>query len=241
MEGAARQGVDGGLGGGERGVEDVAGQAVEAIEGVFIEHFGQALGAGIVAGAEGVDVALEFDRGAGADADEVEEGLVRLSGLEAFHDGDIEAFLEDRTALGAHAQAANIDDMCGIGEEADDFSVMEGGGDDGEVVQMPGAEPGVVGDVMVTLAHGLGGEFRQEVAHRFHHGVDVAGGAGHRLGQHAALQVEDAGGEIARLAHRGGEGGADHHLRLFLHHRDEAVPLDLALDFFEGVAVGHAN
>ena len=100
---------------------------------------------------------------------------------------------------------------------------------------MAGAEPGVVGDVVVTLAHGCGGEFGQEVAHRFHHGVDVAGGAGDGLGEHSALQVEDAGGEIARLTHRGGEGGADHHLRLFLDHRDEAVPLDLALDFFQGV------
>ena len=30
--------------------------------------------------------------------------------------------------------------------------------------------------------------------------------AGHRLGQHPALEVEHAGGEVARLAHGGGEG-----------------------------------
>ena len=54
--------------------------------------------------------------------------------------------------------------------------------------------------------------------------------AGDGLGQHAALQVEDAGREVARLAHGGAEGGADHGLRLFLDHRDQAVPHDLPVE-----------
>ena len=37
----------------------------------------------------------------------------------------------------------------------------------------------------------------------------MAGRPGHRLGQHAALGVVDAGREIARLAGRRSEGGAD--------------------------------
>ena len=54
--------------------------------------------------------------------------------------------------------------------------------------------------------------------------------AGHGLGQHAPLQIKDAGGKIARFAHRGAEGSADHGLRLFFDYRDQAIPLDLALD-----------
>ena len=68
----------------------------------------------------------------------------------------------------------------------------------------------------------------------------MAGGARHGLGEHAALEVEDAGGEVAGLAHGGAEGGADHGLRLLLHHRDQAVPHDLALDGGEGGVHGAA-
>ena len=95
---------------------------------------------------------------------------------------------------------------------------------------MAGAEPGIVGDVVIAWPHRVGGEFPQEVADAFRHRVDVARRAGDRLRHHAAVQIEDAGGQIAGLAHRGGEGGADHGLRLLLHHGDQAVPHDLAMD-----------
>ena len=119
-------------------------------------------------------------------------------------------------------------------------AVMEGGRDDCQVVQMAGAEPGVVGDVVVARAHRRGGKFLQEVTDDFGHGVDVAGRAGHCLRHHAAVQVEDAGRQVARFPHRGGEGGADHDLRLLLDHRDQAVPHDLPMDLREGVGfMGH--
>src|SRR3712207_8843290 len=50
------------------------------------------------------------------------------------------------------------------------------------------------------------------------------------LGEHAALAVEDAGGQVPRLADAGAEGGADQRERLFLDHRDEAVPHHLLVD-----------
>ena len=109
----------------------------------------------------------------------------------------------------------------------------EGRRDDGEVVQVAGAEPGVVGDVVVAGLHACRPGTSPGSGRRFHHRVDVARRAGDGLGQHAALQVEDAGGKVARFAHRGAEGGADHGLRLLLDHRDQAVPLDLALDLRE--------
>ena len=100
---------------------------------------------------------------------------------------------------------------------------------------MAGAEPGIVGDVVIAFTHGVGGEFAQEVVDRFRHGVDVAGRAGDGLRHHAPMQVEDTGREVARLPHRGGERGADHRLGLFLHHRDQPVPHDLAVDLRERV------
>lgn len=46
----------------------------------------------------------------------------------------------------------------------------------------------------------------------------------------ATLQVENPSGQVARLAYGRGKRCADHDLRLFLHHGDQAVPHDLALD-----------
>ena len=125
--------------------------------------------------------------------------------------------------------------MRGVGEQADDGAVVEGGCDDGQVVQVTGAEPGIVGDVVIARLHRVGGKFAQEMADAFRHGVDVTGRAGDRLRHHASVQVEDAGGKVAGLAHRGGERGADHGLRLFLHHRDQAVPHDLAVDLRKSI------
>jgi hypothetical protein len=61
----------------------------------------------------------------------------------------------------------------------------------------------------------------------------MAGGAGHRLGQHPALQVEHPGREIAAFAHDRREGGAHQHLGLLLHHGDQAVPHDLPMNLTE--------
>ena len=74
------------------------------------------------------------------------------------------------------------------------------------------------------------GNLRREVADALGHGVDVTWGAGDRLCHHATVQIEDAGGQVACLAHRGGERGADHGLGLFLYHGDQPVPHDLAMD-----------
>ena len=220
--------------------EDEGAQRVDAVHVELVQHLHQPLGAGVVAGTEGVDIPLQLDRGARARADEVEEGLVRhAAGFEAADDGDEEPFLEHRTPFGSHAEAADIDDMRGIGKQPDDLALAEGGGDDGEVVQMPGRQPGIIGDVVLPGLHGVRREFLQEMPDAFGHGVHMAGRAGHGLRQHPPLQVEDACGEIAGFAHRGAEGRADHGLRLFLDHRDQAVPLDLALDFGEGTGLLH--
>ena len=109
--------------------------------------------------------------------------------------------------------------------------------DHGQVMEVAGGEPGIVGDVLVALPHGLGREAREEMLHRFRHGVDVARRAGHGLGDHAAPRVEHAGREIARLADRGGEGRAHQRLRLLLDQRLQPVPCHLQPHFGAAVRI----
>ncbi len=165
----------------------------------------------------------------------VEEGLVRPALLEALDDRDVHAFFEHRAAFRSHAEAADVDDVRRVGEQTDDVAVVKSRGDNRQVVQMASAEPGVVGDVVIARLHGRGRELAQEVADAFGHRIDVAGRAGDRLCHHASREVEYAGREIAGFAHGGGEGGADHRLRLLFDHGDQAIPHDLAMDLCQGV------
>ena len=84
---------------------------------------------------------------------------------------------------------------------ADQLAPVEARRGDDEVVEVPGAHPGIVGDVGVARLHGVEPEMGDEVLDRLRHGVDVARRAGDGLRQHASLAVEDAGRQVARLAH----------------------------------------
>src|SRR6516165_1152872 len=70
------------------------------------------------------------------------------------------------------------------------------------------------------------------------HGVDMAGRAGDGLRQHPPLAIEDAGRQVARLAHDGGKCRAQQCLRLLLDHGDEPVPHDLQLDVTDRLGHG---
>ena len=147
-----------------------------------------------------------------------------------FHDGDQHAFLVHLVGVGAEAAPADVDDMRGAGEEPDVLGGAEDGRGDGEVMQVAGAEPGIVGQVDIAVEDVLAADLVDEMPDAFGHGVDVTRGAGDGLRHHAPLHVEETGGEVACLADRGGEGGADQGCRLFLDHGDEAVPHDLEVD-----------
>src|ERR1043166_4403335 len=104
---------------------------------------------------------------------------------------------------------------------------------------MTAGEPRVVGDVVVAWPHPGERIDVEEMLDRVGHGIDVAGRAGHRLREHAALGIEHAGREVARLAHRGAESGAHQGLRLLLDHRDQAAPHDLGVNLGErGIRAG---
>ena len=99
--------------------------------------------------------------------------------------------------------------------------------------QVPGALPRIVGKEDVAFLHGLDRIFGDEMLDAGRHGIDVTGGSGDGLGQHPAPGVIDACRNIPRLPRAGGEGGADQHLRLLLHHSQQSVPLDLPLQVFQ--------
>jgi hypothetical protein len=242
---AARQLADLSQGGGARRLDDVVAERLEMADLELAHHVDETPAALVVAGGEGVDVALDLERLAHVGAHDPEQVLVHRAGARQGHDRQRQPFLEDLPPVRAHAEPADIDDMHRRGEEPDRPALVEGRADHGEIVKVPASQPGIVGDVVIALPHAgerIGGE---EVLDRVRHRVDVARRAGDRLGQHAALGVEDAGREVAGLPHRGREGGAHQRLGLLLDDGDEARPHDLHVDLRKGgirlVDHGHAR
>ena len=220
-------------------LDDVLTQRIDGVQVELAHHIDQATAAGLVAGGQRIEVALDLHRLAHIHPHDVQQRFIHHAALGQRHDRDVDAFLIDLPPIGAEAAPADIDDMAGRGEQGDHLAVLEGRRDDGKVVQMAGAEPGIVGDVNVAFLHRFRREPLQEEADRGRHRVHMAGRTGDRLGQHAAACVEHAGGQIAGLAHGGREGGADQRLRLFLDDREQAVPHDLQMDLVERGILGH--
>ena len=242
--GALGQLGDGGQRGCARALDDLLAEPVEIGEFELVHHGEQAVGTGPVAGDQRVNVAFELERLAHVPAHHLQQVLVDPALAAERHDRDVETLLEHGARIGPEAAPADVDHVGGAGEGADHPAFAEHRRHHREVVQVAAGEPRVVGDVDIALAHDLVGVAGEEVLHRNGHRVDVAGRAGDRLGEHPALGVEDAGGEVACLAHGGAEGGAQKRLRLLLHHRDQAVPHDLRLDLCEpglGRAVHQAS
>ena len=184
---------------------------------------------GGIAGGQGIQVSHDLVGFADVVADQVQKIGVDLARVGEAHDGDEDPLLVDLVRVGTEAAAADIHDVGRAGEERHQRAVAERGRDEGEVVQVAGALPGIVGEVDVAAPHGGLADRRDEVADGFRHGVHVAGRARHGLRQHVAIGVEHASRQIARLAHGGREGRPDQCDGLFFDHRYEPVPHDLEL------------
>ena len=155
------------------------------------------------------------------------------------HDGDVDPFFEDVPPVRRQPPPADIDDMAGTREQRHRPALAKGRRHEGEVVQVAGPLPRIVGQEYVAFLHRPDREAFEEVAHRPRHRVDMPGCAGHRLGEHPPFGVEHPRRQVSRLAGRGGEAGADERLGLLLHHRDQAVPHELEPDGRERVGAGH--
>ena len=210
-----------------RGGDDVFAQRVEIGEAELLQHRGEAARGHLVAGHQAEQVAAHLQRLARVAHQHREQRFVRLSGVHHLHVRDVQAFLVDRGGFGDEAAPADVDDVAGGGEKADQAALQEGRRDGDEVEQVPGAHPRVVGDQHVAGLERARRKALEEVRHRGGHGVDVAGRAGHRLREHAPPGVVDARRQVARLARDGAERGLEQHVGLLLDHRDQAVPEDL--------------
>ena len=135
-------------------------------------------------------------------------------------------------------KSADIGQVAGAGEQRHRLAVAEAGRGDDEIVEMARPHPGIIGDEGIAFVHRLDREVVEKMLHRFGHRVDMAGRAGHRLGVHPPVEPEDAGGEVATLAHDRAERRVHQSLRLFFDDRDQAVPHDLQSD---GVDTGGAH
>ena len=205
-------------------------EPVEIGDAELVHHLDKAPAALVVARGQRVDVALDLQRLADIGAHDAHQILVEPSLARQRHQRDREPLLVDLPPVRPHAEPADIDDMHRAGEQPDRLAAQKRRADDRQIVQMAAGQPGVVGDVMVALAHRGEREGVEEMPDGGGHRVDMARRAGHRLRQHVAVAVEHAGRQIARFAHRGRERGAHQRLRLLLDDRDQPRPHDLHMD-----------
>ena len=114
--------------------------------------------------------------------------------------------------------------MTGIGEKSYEAPVAEDGGRDGDVVELGGGLPRIVGDEHVSRMQALRRERLEKMPHPGRHGVDVAGRSRDGLRDHAASTVEDAGGEISRFAHDRSKRRPHERRGLLVHDTHQSVP-----------------
>ena len=153
----------------------------------------------------------------------------RPAGVE-LHDRDEQAFLVDLARLGGEHVAADVGGVARRGEERHAVVAAEDRRADRHVVQVPGGLPGIVGDEHVAGGERLHRVLGDHVLHREGHRVDVSGRAGDRLRHHEAAPVEDARGEVARLAHDRRERRPHERGGLLVDDADQALPADVERD-----------
>ena len=120
--------------------------------------------------------------------------------------------------------------MADRAHEPHDLAVPEDGRDDGDVEEVPGAEPRIVGDQHVAGLERLG---RVPVEQRLHgprQGQVEDRHRARRMRQRLALRIEELAGEILRLGDDEREGGAADGEPHLLDDGDEAAPHDLERD-----------
>ena len=222
-----------------RAIADVIGDLVERVDAELLHHLDQTLATDVVAARERIGVAFRVDRQSGVAADHRHQGFVDDALIDQLQHRDVEPFHEDVGGVRSEADAADIHQMAGAGEQRDQLPVLEAGRGDDEIVEVTGPHPRIVGDVGVARLHCLKREMSDEMLHRLGHGIDVARRSGHRLRQHPSLRIEYAGREIAAFAHDRAESRAQQNLRLLLDHGNQPVPHDLQIDEVRAVGLAH--
>ena len=230
MIGAGRQLCDRLQGCGVRMLADVVGQRLDAVDAELGHHLAQPLGALVVAGHQGEQIALDLHRLAHVRPHDRQQVLVHLACARKRHDRHAQPLFVHLPAVGPEAASADVHHVHGRREQPHRPLAEKSRRHQREVVQVAGPEPRIVGEVVIACAHLLHRVTSEEMADRRRHRVHVPGRAGHGLRQHAALEIEHAGGQIAGFAHARAERGAQQRLGLLLDDGDQAVPHDLRAD-----------
>ena len=106
-------------------------------------------------------------------------------------------------SISPETAATNISHMGGAGKIPDQDTVFKRWCDDGDVMFMACAFPWIIGDVDITFGHILSANTADKMAHRISHCIDMTRGAGHRLSEHFANVIINAGRKVTCFADRG--------------------------------------
>ncbi len=207
-----------------RARDDLFGQFVDVVESVAVAQQLQPLRADAAGRDLRRDITQHLVRGADVVADDVEQQLVPDALLVELGARDPQAFLVHVARAGADAVAADIRVMDGRAEEADHLALAEHRRDDGDVEEVAGRQPRVVGDKDIALVERVRRELVDKMRAGGRQRVDVAGRASNRLRDHAPLAVQERTGEVARLAHDGAEGDALQRAGLLARRADQVAP-----------------
>ena len=176
----------------------------------------------------GEEVAAHDVREPDVAEDEPEHVFAELAAPRDAHREDPEPLLE-RLAhlddLGARHRAPHVDVVGDVDREPGEPSVHEEGRSHEAVRVVPRAHERVVEEDAVARLEVRGGEVVEDVAHHVGHGPEVTGREV-ALGDEPSARVEEAGGEVVALAHRGRIGGVAEGRSHVVRDRDEAVPED---------------
>src|SRR5215212_2363249 len=209
---------------------DLVGERLYVCQVELLHHLQQARPADLVAPGLGVEVADDLEGRPHVRPDDAQQLLVGLAPGEEAAYGQEEPLLVDLPAVGPEAPAAEVKGVAAVAEIGDELVPAEDRRHHGEVVEVARGLPRVVRDEGVAGPEGLDRERFEKVVGARRHRVDVARGTSHGLGDHPAAAVEEAGREVAGLAHHAREGGPHQGPCLLLDDRDQTVPEDLEQD-----------
>ena len=100
------------------------GERIERVDAELVHHLGEALGADVVAGGERIGVALGVDRQPRVGADHRHQGLVHGALVDQLEHRDVEAFHEHVGRIRPEADAADVHQMAGAGEQRDQLALV---------------------------------------------------------------------------------------------------------------------
>jgi hypothetical protein len=220
---------------------DGARQGAEVVEAVLVHEGQQLASADLVAGDVGHHVAHHLLWDAHVVANDLDQELVEPARLVELADRQPEALVVDLGGRGAEARAADIGQMRDAHRVGHEAALAEHRPHHGDVVEVAGAHPGIVGDDDVAGAQRPGRKPLQHVPQRHRRAADEDRHAEGALGDRVGLGVQHHDGEVVAFVDDGGEGGAHQRRDDLVGQRDQPVPHNAEADGVETVLAHGAH